>query len=496
MGICIAFLSCTSTNKDQFPEPKIMMATAKVTGVVRNFQLKEGEEKPVLKLYVPAPITAEVGTFETYLTEDGSFSFEVPIECNMIIGTITSEIFDQSLIIGLASDKETKLVITKKDDNNIDVTILSRIGLTSNDVLNSGDVMEQMMSPGSTYSSFYKMTPKDFASVAIKNMEERLNITVTDSTLSKGAKNFITNEFKLAYLVGCLLDYTGYMSLNYQNFKTEEEPEEFTPQEPDRSYYAFLKYFDLNNPQYLYNATYSRVLKAILSNETLNIPLINDTPIDEWLKGVKTTMADLIGSDNGLFYDRLTAGAYISQFDNELKPLSDKQIENIRNYFKNKEITKILLKKNEEVIKLAAQKSNANCKETPSVPQKELMNAIISQYKGNVVLVDFWATWCGPCMSAMKEIREIKGQYKDKNIVFVYITNTSSPLTLWKKKINTIGGEHYYLTEGEWESLQDSFDFTGIPTYQLYDTNGKLEKQFSGYPGTNKMKAMIDQLLP
>lgn len=496
MGICIAFLSCTSTNQDQFPEPKIMMGTAKVTGVVSNFQLKEGDEKPVLKLYIPAPITAETGTFETYLNEDGSFGFEVPIECNIIIGTITSDIFDKSLIIGLASDKETKLVITKKDDSNIDVTILSKIELTSNDALNSGDVMDKMISPGSTYSSFYKMTPKDFTSVAIKNMEERLNIIVTDSTLSKGAKNFITNEFKLVYLVGCLLDYSGYMSLNYLNFKTAEEPEEFTPQEPDRSYYTFLKYFDLNNPQYLYNATYSRVLKAILSNETLNIPLINDTPIDEWLKDVKTTMADLIGSDSGLFYDRLIASAYVYQFDNELKPLSDKQIENIKSYFKNKEITKILLKKNEDIMKVAQYNSNPVIKETPAVPQKELMPAIINQYKEKVVLVDFWATWCGPCLAAMKEFREAKDSYKNKDIVFVYITNTSSPLNLWKDKIKGIGGEHYYLTKGEWNSLQDSFDFIGIPTYQLYDTNGKLEKQFSGYPGTNEMKIMIEQLLP
>ena len=76
------------------------------------------------------------------------------------------------------------------------------------------------------------------------------------------------------------------------------------------------------------------------------------------------------------------------------------------------------------------------------------MNAIISKYKGKAVLVDFWATWCGPCMSGMPKMKEYLNKYSGRlnilgiaqEIAFVYITNSSSPQKLWEEKIKIIGG--------------------------------------------------------
>lgn len=489
------FLACTSSNKNQFPEPRIESGIAKVIGKIENFELKEGEDQPTIKLFIPNPVSGVPSRLETSLNKDGSFEFDVPLEADYMIGIINIEALNKNLIIGLGTAKETKLTIVDNKNGNINISLSNPIGLTTEDILNLGEVLTQMYTTPSADSTYYKMAPKDFAAIAIKNMEKILNIAANDTTLSLSTKNFVKNEFKLFYLSGCLLDYAGYIELNYQNFRTKEEPDNFTPQKPDISYYNFLQYFDLNNPQYIYNTTYSEVFQKILFDNTLNIPKIEDTPIDEWLKEVKTTIATLIGSDNGLFYDMLAINAYTSQFENELMPLSEKQIANINNYFKNKDISKILLKRNEEIISLAEQTTSPIIRNTPSVENKELMNAIISQYKGKAVFVDFWATWCGPCLSAMKEFREVKRNYKNKDIVFVYITNTSSPLKLWKEKIKGIGGEQYYLSGEQWDYLLDSFDFSGIPTYQLYNANGILKNQTTGYPGNIRMQQIIDEIL-
>lgn len=491
----LLILSCISTDKNTFPEPKIKSGTTKVSGIIENFEFKEGEEKAIVKLFVPNPVSGVPSRLETSLNKDGSFEFDVLLEADYMIGIINIEALNKNLIIGLGTAKETKLTIIDNKNGNIGIILSNPIRLTTEDALNLGEVLTQMYTTPSADSTYYKMAPKDFAAVAIKNMEKILNIAANDTTLSLSTKNFVKNEFKLFYLSGCLLDYADYIELNYQNFKTKEEPDNFTPQKPDISYYNFLQYFDLNNPQYIYNTTYSEVFQKILFDNTLNIPKIEDTPINEWLKEVKTTIATLIGSDNGLFYDMLAINAYTSQFENELKPLSEKQIANIKKYFKNKDISKVLLKRNEDIIRLAEQTTNPIIRNTPSVENKELMNAIISQYKGKAVFVDFWATWCGPCLSAMKEFREVKRNYKNKDIVFVYITNTSSPLKLWEEKIKGIGGEQYYLSGEQWDYLLDSFDFSGIPTYQLYDANGILKDQTTGYPGNIKMQQIIDEIL-
>lgn len=127
-----------------------------------------------------------------------------------------------------------------------------------------------------------------------------------------------------------------------------------------------------------------------------------------------------------------------------------------------------------------------------------LMDYIAENYKGKVVLVDFWATWCPPCRMAMKTIKEIKPELEEKGCVFVYITGEFSPLEDWNTMIAEISGEHYRLTEAQWSSVAKLYNIPGIPVYMILGKDGKpCYDNFAegGYPGSDVLKNNIEVAL-
>src|SRR5690606_6204192 len=132
------------------------------------------------------------------------------------------------------------------------------------------------------------------------------------------------------------------------------------------------KDFNLNDPQYLHAFMFPEFQDSILNNEVLGIPVIGESDIPSWLASVKRILADLVGFDEGPYYDILAANAYGRKLNEQVEPLTDKQKENITDYWKDGEIAKILLRKNEQLIELNKVKS-PDANDIPTVTEGKVV---------------------------------------------------------------------------------------------------------------------------
>ncbi|MBC9930130.1 TlpA family protein disulfide reductase [Chitinophaga qingshengii] len=452
-----------------------------------------------LLFQIPQPFTGESRVYRTLLDSAGRYTLKVNTETNISRCAVSTDIdITNQVIIFLKSGQENTVSFEYNNDKIINKVKTSyNAGFSEEELLQSLNKFVEMIDErsGKPIEPLYNKEYSAFIDHTNNVLQRKRGILNKPFILSEKMKEIVFKDYSLAVYYNHVFDYQTEMVLNYRNTNDHRMPDSAEIKKPVRKDYAFLKNLDLNNRLYLYCFSYPTFTQELLKNNILNIPRIQDTPIQEWTKNVKVILGQLIGFDQGIFYDMLVGNAYAMQFELEVKPLTPKQIENIKKYYKGGNLEKILLRKNQEIVQQSQLKESLVINNTPAVSPEALMNAIISRYKGKVVIVDFWATWCVPCLEAIRTSRNSKKQLAGKGAIFVYISSPSSPRKLWESQIQGIGGQQYYLTTEQWKFLMDSYNFNGIPSYLIFDKNGELKQRFTAYPGNEAMQKKIETVL-
>jgi thiol-disulfide isomerase/thioredoxin len=122
----------------------------------------------------------------------------------------------------------------------------------------------------------------------------------------------------------------------------------------------------------------------------------------------------------------------------------------------------------------------------------------IARHRGKVVLVDFWATWCGPCIEQLPHTLELGRKLADRGLAVVTVScdepSESDRVADFLRSNNASGATNFISQFGASSETMESFEITGgaVPFYQLYDRAGKLRQTFGISPTDNRQFTPAD----
>jgi thiol-disulfide isomerase/thioredoxin len=124
-------------------------------------------------------------------------------------------------------------------------------------------------------------------------------------------------------------------------------------------------------------------------------------------------------------------------------------------------------------------------------------DSLLIRHKNKLILLDFWASWCGPCRAEMPGSKRLQQQYAGKSIAFVDVS-TDGVISDWQKAAQEEGlntTNSYLLLNADQSPLVKQYHINAIPRYILVGKDGKIINADAPRPTDPKLRLMIDQNL-
>lgn len=123
---------------------------------------------------------------------------------------------------------------------------------------------------------------------------------------------------------------------------------------------------------------------------------------------------------------------------------------------------------------------------------------LLESRRGKIVYVDFWASWCMPCLDEMPVSARLREKYADEDVAFVYFSIDRKEDD-WKgamttAKLNGVEDNYLILNSTTSEVLRE-LNISTVPRYIIYDKNGKLIRKDAPRPSDKQIDELLEQLL-
>lgn len=345
------------------------------------------------------------------------------------------------------------------------------------------------------FSDISTMNADQFKAYWMDRYQKEKAVLDSHTELSDAYRTLLQNSLKKD-LAEQLLSISGMMEYAYRTIN-QIPRDSLIPKDkkviPAMEYYDFIPELVSNDPYLLYDGSFTYLISYLQYTNFTGAERVAG-------KEAPDNTADLIkvmGTDKGILFDLLTAQRLAKPIK-EFRPLSDEEIAQAGKISPViQDALTLMNNKVKQLIEENKKKSGytVNRVNIADIPAEELFNAITTPYRGKVVFVDFWATWCGPCKAAMRESEPVKKDFAGKDIVFLYLAGENSPKGTWEQMIPDIKGEHYRMTDAQWTYICNKFGVQGVPSYMIIARDGTPTHFQVGFMGADKMKEMLTKEL-
>ncbi|MCZ4243180.1 TlpA family protein disulfide reductase [Pedobacter punctiformis] len=249
-------------------------------------------------------------------------------------------------------------------------------------------------------------------------------------------------------------------------------------------YYAGLNTAGLSkNTSLIYNYPWGiRTLSSIISVE-LRKNNVKYVPGLEWVK----IQTNLVPNDT-------LKGDLILETAERYKAFADYKL--LKETYGKYILTKSQQKKDLDILTPLALLKEGDQGLNFSYPDKNGKTVTLADLKGKVVLVDVWATWCGPCKVEIPHLKKLEEEMKGKDVQIVSISvDDVKDKAKWLKMIEeeNLGGMQLFASASN--DISKYYKINGIPRFMVFDKEGKIVTVDSPRPSQPALKALLEKTL-
>lgn len=318
--------------------------------------------------------------------------------------------------------------------------------------------------------------PTEFSLYMSKQREARL------SFLQKYIDSYEMSFSFTNYAIADIDYWYGYNLLNYP----WEHPlyhNQDAPMELDENYYDFLDRINVSQENALPNQHYTYFLDGYFDYQA-------ELPQNEGMSDMELAERDLQGDVLNYYKCKLYSIACKRGKAKANGPAIKEFITACNNETYN------------DVLRVAYNEAKGltNGAPAPNFRLKDINGQLVSldDFKGKTVYVDFWASWCSPCIMQMRNSRNWKASFKDKDVVFIYISLDKDPVA-WERHVknNRLKGIHLIADSGNvyQSKIARLYHVKRLPAVFLLDKNGNIHFNSTKDKTRLRLSDMISGLL-